>query len=213
MTKIQHYNRTIAQIAIYAPNLNLSPTVIYYFITVEIWKIWMMMVATRPEDFRTQLTCDDGDPWPSDWTMYANAAYYVNNSVNTTFHEIYPAQIGLSKNSDVIGAIASWPAVYFENQAINTVPEGLEDVKLMYVSRPPAFFDSDVADSTDDGLPSHMTGLVHIAVADSLRQLSTNQSKAFEELLKRQVESLKGTKKFLQAAAQKQASKAQSLPR
>ncbi len=213
MTKIQHFNRTVAQIATYAPNLSLSPTVIYFFITMEIWKVWQMQVAVRPDDFRTELTCADGDPWPADWTLYANAAFYMNAGVRTTFHEIYPAQLGMAKKSTVNGAIASWPAIFFENQEINTFPVGLTGIKLQYISRPPAFFDASVADATDDGLPAHLTGMVHIAAADSLRQLSPNQAKAFETLLKRQVESLKGTKKFLQATAAKQSAKAQGLPK
>lgn len=191
MTKITNYEHVLQFISQYGQSAGLSPDTIYRFIDYAQRRIWKTVAPTRPTDFRVSAVLSHGSRLPVDWTVWAGSAFYTDiNSKVRAFHYIHPGQIAYELTNTAGGATISFPAIYFEDMALKTVPSGLTGITTWYFNRPVTLEGDAVPDAADDGMPGWVSSFVHMEAAQALREMSEDEQTSDETLIRRQKESL-----------------------
>ncbi len=195
MTNTEHLDRITQQISQYQQSTGISPDIILIsldFVNLHVWKI---ISPTRKNDFRKSVVMSDRARLPADWILWAGSAAYTDTVPKVReSHYVHPEQLGYTLTNTFEKATTAFPAVYFEDGLFKTVPAGLTNFLVWYFNRPTSMYGA--APDTDDGMPDWTTPLVHKETARALLELSDDEKKSAETLIKRQAESLALNEKF-----------------
>ncbi len=189
MTQQDHLAQVTQWISQNQQSVGISPNTILQFVDYANQRIWKTVAPTRPTDFRKLYTgLADGTRLPIDWTVYAGSANYTDGGGNVRpFHYIIPEQLGFELNNSLGKAQTYFPALFFEDLLVRTLPAGLSGISMWGFNRPIAMLGA--SPTTDDGMPPWLSSSVHIEAAEALRELSMDEHKSDETLIRRQKES------------------------
>lgn len=196
MTQQDHLAQVTQWISQNQQSVGISPNTILRFVDRANMHIWKIIAPKRPNDFRVTLTgAADGSRLPTNWVLWAGRANYTDGGgAVRPFHYIHPEQIDFEMNNSIGKAQTYFPAFYIEDMVMRTIPAGLSGMNVDYFARPIKMVGANPTD--DDGMPSVWAPLVHIEAAEALRELSMDEHKSDETLIRRMKESNETTEAF-----------------
>lgn len=188
MTQQDHLAQMTNWIAQNQQSVGISPANILMFVDYANRKLWKIFAPKRPTDFRKLYTgFTDGQLLPADWGLYAGTAYYTDGGGTVrAFHLIQPDQRDNQANNYFGQATAAYPAIYFEDMKVRTLPAALAAISIWGFNQPVAMVGA--AAATDDGMPQWIANLVHMEAAEAIRELSMDEHKSDETLMRRMKE-------------------------